>query len=140
MARIKINMPKDFIFSTEITVRITDLNYGNHLANDKLLSIIHEARVMFLNHFGYTELNCAGKSLIMGDVAIEYKNEAFYGDKLEIQIVGGDFSRVSFDLYYLIKIDSKIIAKAKTGMVMYDYAKKSVVEVPEILSEQFTGK
>ncbi|WP_010254061.1 acyl-CoA thioesterase [Myroides injenensis] len=140
MARIKIHLPTEFIFSAEIAVRITDLNYGNHLANDKLLSIIHESRVMFLSHFGYTELNCAGKSLIMGDVAIEYKNEAFYGDKLEIQIVAGDFSRVSFDLYYLIKTESKIIAKAKTGMVMYDYVKKAVVEVPDILKEQFTQK
>lgn len=138
MARIKINLPKEFIFETKIPVRITDLNYGNHLGNDKLLSILHEARVLFLAHFGYTEMDCAGVGLIMADVAIEYKNQAFYGDVLSIQIIAGDFSRVSFDLYYLIQTDTKVIAKAKTGMVTFDYANNSPVAIPEILHTQFS--
>lgn len=138
MSRIKLNFPDAFIFKTEIPVRITDLNYGNHLANDRLLAILHEARVQFLDSFGYSEVNCAGKSLIMGDVAIEYKNEAFYGDKLIIHIIATDFSRVSFDLLYLVEANAKTIAKAKTGMVMFDYAHRTVVEVPEILKQQFT--
>ena len=137
MARIKLNLPSEYIFSTTIPVRITDLNYGNHLANDKLLSILHEARVLFLANFGHTELDCAGKGLIMGDVAIEYKNEAFYGDNLTIQIVAGDFTRVGFDLYYLVQTETKLIAKAKTGMVTFDYNKRAVVEVPEVLKTQF---
>lgn len=137
MARIKLNLPNEYIFSTQIPVRITDLNYGNHLANDKLLSILHEARVLFLANFGYTELDCAGESLIMGDVAIEYKNEAFYGDILNIQVVAGDFTRVGFDLYFLVETETKLIAKAKTGMVTFDYNKRTVVEVPEVLKTQF---
>ena len=64
MARIKLHMPETYLFSTNIDVRITDLNYGNHLANDSLLSIIHEARVRFLNHFGYTELDIEGIGLV----------------------------------------------------------------------------
>lgn len=137
MARIKLNLPSKYVFSTQLPVRITDLNYGNHLANDKLLSILHEARVLFLANFGYTELDCAGKGLIMGDVAIEYKNEAFYGDLLTIHMVAGDFTRVGFDLYYLVETDNKLIAKAKTGMVTFDYDKRAVVEVPEVLKTQF---
>ncbi|WP_255669390.1 hypothetical protein [Myroides oncorhynchi] len=43
MARVKLNLPTEFIFETKIPVRITDLNYGNHLGNDKLLSISHAA-------------------------------------------------------------------------------------------------
>lgn len=138
MARVKLNLPTEFIFETKIPVRITDLNYGNHLGNDKLLSILHEARVLFLSHFGYTEMDCAGVSLIMADVAIEYKNEAFYGDTLSIQVVAGDFSRVSFDLYYLVQTDTKLIAKAKTGMVTFDYHNRTTISVPEIIQNKFT--
>ncbi|MTG96996.1 MULTISPECIES: acyl-CoA thioesterase [Myroides] len=140
MSRIKITMPTDYTYKVSIPVRITDLNYGNHLGNDKLLSILHEARVMFLNHFGYTEMDCAGVGLIMADVAIEYKNEAFYGDVLSIQLVAGDFSRVGFDLYYLVQTETKVIAKAKTGMVTFNYQSKSVVAVPEILLSQFVSQ
>ncbi|MCC9041561.1 thioesterase family protein [Myroides sp. M-43] len=83
-------------------------------------------------------MDCASVGLIMANVAIEYKNETFYGDTLSIQVVAGDFSRVSFDLYYLVQTDSKIIAKAKTGMVTFDYQNKTTVSVPEILQNKFT--
>ena len=133
MARIKINLPTDFLFSTIIPVRITDLNYGNHLANDKVLSIIHEARVQFLNHFGWNEMELGGVGIIMADVAIEYKNQAYYNDQLEISIAAGDFTRVSFDLFYQLTCGDKVIAKVKTGIVTFDYATNKVVEVPEIV-------
>lgn len=133
MARIKINLPSEYIFKTVIPVRITDLNYGNHLANDKVLSIIHEARVQFLANFGWNEMNLGGVGIIMADVAIEYKNQAFYNDQLEISIVAGDFTRVSFDLFYQITCNEKLIAKVKTGIVTFDYGTNKVVEVPEIV-------
>lgn len=56
MARLKLILPESFLFSTTIAVRITDLNYGNHLANDKVLSILHEARMQFFQHYGYSEV------------------------------------------------------------------------------------
>lgn len=48
MARISIDLPSTFTFSATIPVRITDLNYGGHVGNDTILSIIHEARVQYL--------------------------------------------------------------------------------------------
>lgn len=65
MERIKLTPPEEFKFSTKIKVRITDINYGNHVGNDTFLSYLHEARMQYLNHFNYTELNVNGCSLIM---------------------------------------------------------------------------
>ena len=56
MARIKVELPEQFAFSTTIPVRITDLNYGKHVGNDTILSMIHEARVQYLRQLGYGEL------------------------------------------------------------------------------------
>ncbi len=135
MARIKIGLPAHFSFTTEIPIRITDLNYGGHVGNDTVLSIIHEARVQFLKRYGYQELNTGGAGLIMGDVAIEFKNEIFYGDTIQASVAAGEFSRVSFDLFYLLEkeTDGKkvTVAIAKTGMVCYNYALKKIVQVPE---------
>lgn len=47
MARIKIDLPKNFIFNTSLPVRIDDLNYGRHLANDRVLALAHEGRIRF---------------------------------------------------------------------------------------------
>lgn len=132
MARIKLSVPSHFSFSTQIPVRITDLNYGNHLANDAVLSILHEARMQYLKNLGYTELSFAGIGLIMSDVAIEFKAEAFYGDLLQAFVTANDISRVGFDLHYKLKKNGtdEIVALAKTGMICFDYEKRKVTSLP----------
>ena len=42
MARMKLEMPKKWAFKTEIDVRVGDLNYGNHLANQQFLAFAQE--------------------------------------------------------------------------------------------------
>ena len=130
MARIKLVIPEEKIFSTEIAVRITDINYGNHVGNDAFVRLIHEARVQWLSLNNYTELNIEGASLIMADLAVEYKGESFYGDVLKIGIAVGEISRAGFELYYQISTtrDGKdlLIAKAKTGMVCFNYREKKI--------------
>lgn len=132
MSRIKLDVPKQFPFKTEIDIRISDINYGNHLGNDALLSIMHEARIRFFNNYNCEELNMFGVALIMSDVAIQYKNEAYYGDLLQIEMTAYDFMVTSFDLFYFVtrKSDNKVIATAKTNMVCYNYEEKKMKEVP----------
>ncbi|GAB2662825.1 hypothetical protein GCM10027036_15830 [Flavihumibacter cheonanensis] len=140
MGRIKLTMPTGFSFETRIPVRITDLNYGGHVGNDTILSIIHEARMQFLRHAGYTELNFGGASLIMSDVAIEFKKELFYGEEVIAKVMATEFSRVGFDLYYqLLKTvsgETKIIANARTGMVCFDYINKKMTAIPTEVKEK----
>jgi acyl-CoA thioester hydrolase len=143
MARIKLTLPQHFKFSTNIPVRITDLNYGAHVGNDTILSLLHEARVQYLQSAGLSELNFAGVGLIMGDVAIEFKNELFYNNSLKAFVTADDFSRVGFDLYYKLVIEKEgketLIAQAKTGMVCYDYNNKKVAQVPEEAKEKLSN-
>ena len=144
MARIKLAIPAQKIFSTEMAVRISDINYGNHVGNDAFVQFIHEARVQWLSSNNYTELNIEGASLIMADLAVEYKAESFYGDLLQIEIAVGEISRAGFELYYQITTtrDGKsiLVAKAKTGLVSFNYEEKKVRELPlkfiELLNEK----
>lgn len=137
MPRIKIEIPENILASLQIPVRITDINYGNHLGNDAFVSIVHEARVQWLYRHGYTELNIEGTGLIMSDLAVEFKNESFYGDLIKVEIAAGELSRVSFELYYRLsaKRDGQdiLLANAKTGMICFDYGAKKVVMIPEQL-------
>ncbi|MCU0289396.1 MAG: thioesterase family protein, partial [Acidobacteria bacterium] len=76
MPRLKLEPLNKYAFAADITVRTTDLNYGGHLGNDKLISLVHEARVAFLAHHGFTEKDFGGAALIMGDIAVIYQGEA----------------------------------------------------------------
>ncbi|HXB93189.1 MAG TPA: acyl-CoA thioesterase [Puia sp.] len=143
MPKAKLVLPDHFSFSTEIPVRITDLNYGGHVGNDSILSLLHEIRVQFLRHHDYEELNVAGVGLIMADVTIEFKSELFYGDRLEASVAAAEFSRVGFELYY--KLTKKTgekwlpVAHARTAMICYDYKAKKIVSVPKEVCTKLLG-
>ncbi|MEP7144071.1 MAG: thioesterase family protein [Ferruginibacter sp.] len=139
MARIKINIPGNSIAVIYTRVRISDINYGNHVGNDAFVSFIHEARFRWLHQNNFTELEIDGTGLIMSDLAVEFKNESFYGEKISITISTGEISKVSFDLYYRLTTERNnetiLLAKAKTGMVCYDYQNKKVAAVPAVLKK-----
>lgn len=142
MARIKLEVPSTFHFKTQIQVRVTDLNYGGHLGNDALLSLMHESRIQFLKTFGYTEMDVDGVGLIMSDVAVQYKAEAFVGDILSFEMTAYDFSVTSFDIFYYItrSSDKKVIALAKSNMVCFDYVNRKMKDVPERFKIKFNSK
>ena len=139
MARIKLEVPQQFLATFHIPVRITDINYGNHVGNDSFVAIIHEARMLWLHQYGFTELNIDGIGLIMSDLAVEFKNESFYGDQLEVKLAAAEISRLSFELYYQLSAkrnaETVLLANAKTGMICYDYAKKKIVNASFNITE-----
>lgn len=138
-------MPGPFYFSCIIPVRITDINYGGHVGNDTVLSVIHEARMQFFRNLGYTEMNFAGTGMLMADVAIEFKKELFYGDAVRVSVKAGELSKIGFDLFYKLEVtreasgDQQIVAAAaKTGMICYNYERKKIVSVPDAAREKLT--
>lgn len=137
MARIKINYPKDTVFKHDISVRITDLNYGNHLAHDSIVSLLHEVRAQFFIANNMSELDVDGYGIIMADIAVSYKAEAFFGQMLTVEIALGDFSSKGCDIFYRMscKTSEKIVAIAKTGIVFFDYNAKKPVNVPKSFLE-----
>lgn len=145
MARVKIVFPDQIpLFESCIAIRITDLNYGNHLGNDRLLGILHEVRVQWLRSLGLTELNIGGGGLIMSDVMIRYQNEGFYGDLLKITLYAEAISQSAFDLVYEIKAEregkQRLLAAAKTGMVCFDYEMRKVISIPQEFRSHLTIK
>lgn len=141
MSRVKIKFPDEKpLFTTTIPVRIGDINYGNHLGNDAVLSIMHEARLQMLHSWGYDELNAGGNSLIMADVMIAYKGEAFYGDTLNVSIYADELMPRSFNLLYRISTTTgKEVAHAKTGMACFDYNIRKIAVLRDELKNRLAG-
>lgn len=142
MARIKMEFPGKHVFSTEIPLRISDINYGGHLGHDSILSLTHEARVRFFYSLGFTELEVDGPGIILSDAAIVYKSEGFYGDVVVIDIAVCDFTKYGCDLVYRVgnKETGKEIATAKTGIVFMNYAERAVAPVPEKFRSLFEAE
>ena len=139
MPRVKIDVPAQLPFSTEISVRITDINYGQHLGNSELLGLLHEARVRFLADHGYSELDVEGAGIIMTDVAIAFKSEAVYGARLRIEVGVAEVHRRGCDLVYRVAdaTSGKEVALARTGIAFFDYEHKKLMPTPEGFRSKF---
>ena len=135
MPRVQLKPLGEYFFKAEIYVRTTDLNYGGHLGNDRVLALIHEARVAFLASYQWTEMDCGGVSLIMGDSAIVYLNEAFAGDKLVFEVAAGEPSSCGFRLFNRITraADDQPIALVENGMICYDYHNRKITPLPDVV-------
>lgn len=140
MPRIQLELPEKFLFTTEISVRASDLNYGNHVGHDTILTLMQEARIQFYRTLGFkNELNFEGSiGQVIADAAVQYKAESFLGDQLIIHVGVSDFNKYGFDMLYhmLNKATGKEVARGKTGIVCFDYDTRKVARVPEILKEK----
>lgn len=129
MARVTIELPATFAFSTDLEVRIEHINRGNHLGNDSMVSYLNEARVRYMNE----EINSAKDNniwMINGDLAVCYKSEAFYGEVLHIQLATGDFHKYGFDLFFRVteKNSGREVVHAKMGMLLFDAINRKLVQ------------
>ncbi len=132
MPRLKLDPLSTYPFSCELVVRTTDLNYGGHLGNDSLLSLVHEARVAFLAEHGLSELDFGGVSLILGDAAVVYQAEAYAGDRLVFAVAAGEPSRSGFRIFYRVTRadDGRAIALVENGMACFDYQAGKITALP----------
>ncbi len=143
MARVELNLPDKFLFKTEIVVRPSDLNYGNHLGHDRILTLMQDARVEFYRSLGFkNELNFEGSvGQVIADVVVQYKSESFLGDRLTINIRVADFNKYGFDMYYLVEnaVTNKEVARAKIGIVCLDYDTRKIARIPDVLKNRLTS-
>jgi acyl-CoA thioester hydrolase len=133
MARVKLELPESYLFSTELMLRVSDINYGGHLGNDAVLSLAQEARVQFLRSHGWSEHDVAGVGIIMVDAVVVYKSEAFLGDVVTIDVAVADIQQLGCDFLFRImkKASGKEIARVKTGIVFFDYSSRKPAPVPD---------
>ena len=136
MARVQVELPQSWLYRTRLEVRVTDVNYGGHLGNDRVLGLAHEARVRWLASRDLSERDVGGVGLIMADAALVFRGEAFLGDELDVELGAAEVRRSGFDLVYRLSrhVDGAEIALVKTGMVCFDYQAHKATRLPQALA------
>ena len=140
MARIQIEIPQQFPFSTELPLYLSHMNYGGHLDNALLLTVVSETRVRFFQFLGYTEMNVDGVGILVADAAVHYRSEAFHGEVMVVRMAAVEFGKYGCDLVWCMneKSSGREVARGKTGIVFYDYAARKIAAVPEKFRAIFT--
>ena len=140
MARLTLDFPADqYYFETRMTVRSTDINAANHLGNDSMVSMLSEARALFLAHFGAPEIDDDGLGTMVTDLATTYRAEAHARDVLRFEVGVMDFNRYGGDITFRVTrpADGTLIAMAKYGFVFFNFQQGRVAPVPPAFLAHF---
>ena len=140
MARIHIQLPEQFTFATDLTLYQSHLNYGGHLDNALLLTLVSEARVRFFKALGYTELDVEGVGILVADAALQYRSEAFHGEVMVVQMAATDLGPKGFDLVWRMteQVSQREVARGKTGIVFFDYSSRKVAPMPSVCRDKLS--
>lgn len=122
----------EFHFTTRLQPR--DINYGGHLGNDSLVSLLGTARVDMFYAMGMSEgqLGDGQTGVIMSDLAVNFKAEAFMLDEVVIDTHIGEVGRTGFRIFHRLKKEETLIALAETGMITFNYNTRKIAPVPDV--------
>ena len=139
MERTELQLPETFDFETRLEARVGDINYGNHVGNDAMLTLLHEARLRFLATRGFSELDAGGCGLTLVEALVQYRAQAFRGDTLRIGVALAAMDRAGFVLLYRVtrEADNAEIARARTVLIFFDYARRRVCRAPQAFRDAF---
>jgi len=133
MARIRLNQQRAYEFQTSLSVQPRDINYGGHLANDALISLVGTARALMFHSIGLSEMDLGdGRTgVVMTDLTVNYKAEGHLFDELLVETHVDEFTRTGFRLFHRVTTKGeKLVALVETGLVAFDYASRRVAPVP----------
>lgn len=140
MARLVLDFPDHlFCYSTQLTVRVTDINGANHLGNDSMISMLSEARARFLYDAGVPEVQPDGTGIIITDLATTYRAEAHARDQLLFEVGVMDFNKYGGDIIFRVTRprDAALVAMAKYGFVFFNYPASKVAPMPDAFLARF---
>jgi acyl-CoA thioester hydrolase len=122
-------------FSIPMTVRAGDLNYGNHVGYDQFFVYFQEARLAYLNQFGFSEWDIAGYGLVVAEATCKYKRELLHGDNLTVHCGVSKLKSKVFILTYQVLKGDTVCAEGSTIHVCLDRQTRRVVAVPQAFVE-----
>ena len=133
MARIKLSLKEKYPFVCAFDVRVGDLNYGGHVGNSEMVGILHEARVVLFSRMGASEgdLGDGKTGIVMDDLQVNFRAEAFLGETLEVGCLLFDMGRAGFRMAYHVTRGKETVAVAETGLVGFNYSRRVVSFLPE---------
>ncbi|MGF6148954.1 Uncharacterised protein [Kingella potus] len=138
MSKTEVSPPAAVCFQTTLAVRVDDLNYGGHLANDAVLKLVHESRLRWLAALGFSETDIGGCGLIMTAAAVQYRAQAFHGDTLRADTGIAELSAAGFTAATLLvrTSDNVAVAAVRCRMAAFDYSAGRVRRLPQAFRER----
>lgn len=138
MPRVKLIEQPEYEFSFHATLMPRDINYGGHLGNDAIVTLIGGARASMYHSMGFSEgdLGDGENGTIMSDLVVNYRAEAFVFDEIRVDSHIGELGTGNFRIFQRMVRSDRLIALAETGIVVFNYGQHKVGRLPDIFAQK----
>jgi len=118
-------------FSMPLKIRVGDINYGNHVGHETFFSFFQEARIAYLDQFGFSEFDIGGCGMMISEANCRYRQELNFGDDVIVRCSVSKLKTRSFTMDYQILRGDDLCAVGFTIALCYDYREKKIVYLPQ---------
>ena len=118
-------------FTTDIQMRFRDIDGMGHVNNAVYLSYTELARTQFYMKQAHKK-TLEDIDFILAHVDIDFESQAVWGDEIQVTAWPSKIGTSSFTLSYEVseKRSGRVLARAKSVQVSYDYDKKKSKPIP----------
>jgi len=119
-------------FTTDIQMRFRDIDGMGHVNNAVYLSYVELARTQFYMHRA-NKRTLDEIDFILAHVEIDFESQATWGDQIQVAVWPSKIGNSSFTLSYEVKEkqSGRILARAKSVLVSYDYERRKSKPIPD---------
>jgi acyl-CoA thioester hydrolase len=121
------------MYSVDLQVRISDINYGGHLDFAKLIAMAGDARAQFFHAKNIKDINENGIGIITRSVQTNYLAQCFFNDILEFNISTEVVKKTRLILSFDVKNKGTKdpVAKILIELIFINYNNGKPVKIPE---------
>ncbi|HLQ42672.1 MAG TPA: thioesterase family protein [Thermoplasmata archaeon] len=119
-------------FTIDIQMRFRDIDGMGHVNNAVYLSYVELARTQFYMHQA-DKRTLDEIDFILAHVEIDFESQATWGDQIQVAVWPSKIGNSSFTLSYEVKEkrSGRILARAKSVLVSYDYERRKSKPIPD---------
>ena len=119
------------MFKFNYTIKQEDLNYGNHVGNERALLFFQWTRESFLRQNNLSETNIGdGSGFIQVEATVQYKKQLFLNQKIEVRITKIEIKGLKIIFEHEIYSGQDLAITGTATVLAYNYEEQKVKKVP----------
>ena len=118
------------------TIKQEDLNYGNHVGNERALLFFQWTRESFLRQNNLSETNIGdGSGFIQVEATVQYRKQLFLDQKIEVRITKIEIKGLKIIFEYEIYTGKELAITGTATVLAYNYEEQKIKKIPAKFKE-----
>ena len=124
------------MFTFYYMIKQEDLNYGNHVGNERALLFFQWTRESFLRQNNLSETNIGdGSGFIQVEATVQYKKQLFLDQKIEVRITKIEIKGLKIIFEYEIYTGKELAITGTATVLAYNYEEQKIKKIPAKFKE-----